>query len=683
MVRIHPKYFPGFRTAAPSILVMLFIGAIATAFANAVTLDVAPDDRSEDSERSAAPDSAKSNGLLLGLQTARDAIRAHRAKGEWKNEPITIKLTDGTYFLDEPIVFGPQDGGSPEAPITYCAAANSQPVISGGRRLKGFKELVLNDKTVWVAEIPDVKAGQWYFRQLFVNGQRCTRARMPNEGWYRFTGLPTTRPETTWGEGQQEASFKPGDLKRWNDLEDVEVVATSLWIESHLPIVEVDEAKHTVKFDRKSVFRLTNGHTPGDFSRYYVENVFEGMDSPGEWYLNRKTGTLYYVPRPGEELKTAKVIAARLPLLMQVGAKSDPSPVTDLHFKGLRFEHVDWSLPADLAGSRQAAVDVPGAVVLGNASRCTFHDCSASHVSTYGIELTAGCQENTIENCVLTDLGAGGIKIGHDTSKTSVTNCEIGPGGLIYHSAVGVWIGNSGDNTVTHNHIHDFYYTGVSVGWSWGYGDSKAVRNMIEFNHIHDIGKGMLADMGGIYTLGVSPGTTLRYNRIHDVDAYNIGWGIYNDEGSTGILIENNIVYRTSHGGYHQHYGRENIIRNNVFAFGTSGQIIRSLEEDHLSFTFERNIVYFSEGPLLGSTWKNGHYKLDSNCYWRTGGGSIDFAGMTFEQWRQKGFDTHSIIADPMFADAEHGDFSLKPDSPALKIGFKPIDTGQIGRRRD
>ncbi len=668
---------PDWHLAFRFCLVLLFAAAGPISAAEPVTLHVAPNGKGGWSGTLASPKADGTDGPLPSIEAARDAIRARRAKGEWKGQPVTVSIRNGTYALERPLEFTADDSGAAGAPVTYAAEAAGKVIISGGVAITGWAPDTLNNRPVWSVTIPKVKDSKWYFRQLFVNGARRARTRLPSDGYYTLAGLPTTRPDTGWGEGQDQAAFKPGDLKKWENLPDVEVVALSLWIESHLPIAEVDEAARIVKFGKKSVFRLTNSHAAGDFSRYYVENVKESLDAPGEWYLDRPTGKLYYIPMPGETPESVQVVAPRLTQLMKI------SGATDLVFKGVAFEHVDWQIPPAIAGWNQASNGVPGAVVLEKAQRCRFEDCRVSHVSTYAVELLEGCQENHLVNCELTDLGGGGVKIGHHTSKTTVTNCDIGPGGLIHHAAVGVWIAGSGENTVTHNDIHDLYYTGVSVGWSWGYGCSPAARNIVEYNHIWNIGKGMLSDMGGIYTLGLSPGTRLCYNRIHDIAASSYGgWGIYNDEGSTGILIENNIVYRTTHGGYHQHYGCQNLVRNNVFAFAMHWQIQRSREEPHISFIFERNIVYWLAGPLLGSTWKNGMFAMDDNCYWRVDGKPIDFAGMTLEQWREKGCDVHSIIADPGFADPQGGDFTLSPSSPALKTGFRPIDTGKIGRQK-
>jgi hypothetical protein len=192
--------------------------------------------------------------------------------------------------------------------------------------------------------------------------------------------------------------------------------------------------------------------------------------------------------------------------------------------------------------------------------------------------------------------------------------------------------------------------------------------------------------MGGIYTLGGSPGTVLHHNLMHDITSHSYGgWGIYFDEGSQGIVAENNIVYRAKSSGFHQHYGRENRLRNNIFAFGGEAQLMRSRDEPHLSFIFEHNIVYWKDAPLLGSNWNGDKtkFQLDNNLSWDCAGGGkrFKFADLSFEDWqKQRGQDAHSLMADPLFVDPEHGDFGLKPGSPAEKIGFTPIDTRQIGR---
>jgi parallel beta-helix repeat protein len=239
---------------------------------------------------------------------------------------------------------------------------------------------------------------------------------------------------------------------------------------------------------------------------------------------------------------------------------------------------------------------------------------------------------------------------------------------------------------VAHNHIHDLFYTAVSVGWTWGYQESPCRANVIEFNHMHDIGQGLLSDMGAVYTLGPQPGTVVRNNLIHDVNSFTYGgWGLYTDEGSTGIVLENNVVYRCKSAGFHQHYGKENVLRNNIFAFNAENQLMRSRDEAHTSFFFTNNLVLFNSGNLLGSTWKNDQFVIDGNLYWDTRWAAAEpkpkFSDATSEQWKARGHDTNSVLADPLFVDAARSDFRLRPDSPAARMGFKPIDLSTVGVR--
>ena len=648
---------------------------------------VALNGNDEWSGRRATRKGRSADGPFATIARARDAVREGG-----RSRPIEVCIRGGRYALDEPLAFAHADSGTEACPITYKAHRREKPVVSGGTVITGWKATTVHGRKAWVAELPDVKKGKWYFRQLFVNGERRPRTRLPREGLYHFAGLVGANRKTRWGKGQVKMRFAEGHLSgKWHNLGDVEVIVHHLWSESRLPIKSVDDTKRIVEFDRRSVFKLAEDHRP-EPGRYYVENVLEALDTPGQWYLDRRKGLLYYLPRKGETIRKTEIVAPRLPQLVRIEGSDDGRWVRHLHLQGITFANTEWELPDGCAGFAQAAVAVhgfphlpsgcPGAVTLRRVEHCSVRGCTVAHVGTYAVELEAHCKHNAVVGNTLTDLGAGGVKCCHGSSHSTVTDNEIAGGGRMFPSCVGIWVGKSSFNTVSHNHIHDLYYTGISVGWSWGYQTSSAHHNVVEWNHIHNIGQGVLSDMGGIYTLGDSPGTRLCHNLIHDVEAYSYGgWGLYTDEGSTGILLENNIVYRTKTGGFHQHYGRDNIVRNNILAFARLGQIQRSREEDHCSFVLDRNIIYWTEGPLLHGNWTNDHWTSDHNLVWNPAGHPFDLAGRSLDAWQAAGHDLHSLIADPLFRAPETGDFRLKPNSPALTLGFQPIDLRAAGPR--
>jgi hypothetical protein len=146
-------------------------------------------------------------------------------------------------------------------------------------------------------------------------------------------------------------------------------------------------------------------------------------------------------------------------------------------------------------------------------------------------------------------------------------------------------------------------------------------------------------------------------------------------------LVEDNVVYGCKSAGFHQHYGRENILRNNIFAFNREHQWMRTRGEPHVSFTSENNIVYFNQGGLLGANWTDGSFITRDNLYYDTRGTDIHFAGKSFTEWQASGQDEGSRIADPLFINAANFDFRLQPESPALKMGFHQIDLTTVGPR--
>ena len=623
------------------------------------------------------------NGPFATLERARDAVRTLRQTPR-PQVPVRVNIGGGTYYLDRAVEFAPEDSGAEGAPVIYAAAPGDKVVLSGGRHLIEGHWGEVNHQRTWVVEVPEAKQDGWRFRQLFVNGERRPRTRLPKQGEYRIEALPDV-PITNeaWEKPVRRFVFAGKDIQRWHNLPDVEVMAPVRWVDNHLPIQAVDPDKRLVTFDRSSVFNLVElYHTKP--STYWVENVLEALDTPGQWYLDRALGQLFCLPAKDEDLAKAELVAPWLTQLVRIVGRPD-APVRFLRFEGLTFAHSEWQPPKDWAASGQAAVDVPGALFLTHASQCAIRHCQIEHVGTYAIEVGAGCKDIEISHNRLMDLGGGGVKVGHESQRITVADNEIAHGGRMFMSAVGVWVGHSAGNQIIHNHIHHFHYTGISVGWQWDFKPSKAGSNAVEFNHIHDLGHGLLSDMGGIYTLGVSPGTRLRDNVIHDIRARAYGgWGIYPDEGSSEILIENNLAYRCSSSPFFAHYNRKITVQNNIFALGEQCQVERAgaMAGPEQEYAFRRNIVYHRQGQLVGYWDTNNHsFTYERNLYWNASGAPLTFYGKSLAEWRAAGQDKDSLIADPLFVDPDHGNFTLRPESPAARIGFKPWDMSAAGPR--
>jgi parallel beta-helix repeat protein len=374
-----------------------------------------------------------------------------------------------------------------------------------------------------------------------------------------------------------------------------------------------------------------------------------------------------------------------------------------LTIRGITFSHSEWNFPEPILGQEpqtggfgQAAIGVTAAVSLEDCRDCRIESCRFEHLGNYALELGKGCQGDVIDHCTFTDLGSGGMKIGEQqmreasadqTFGNTVTDCRITDGGHMFPSACGIWVGQSYDNNLSHNELADLYYTAISLGWTWGYGPSLCRGNKVEANLIHHIGKKsdgdgpILSDMGAVYTLGARPGTVIAGNYFHDINARIYGgWGIYLDEGSSGLLIENNLVTHTTHGGFHLHYGTDNVLQNNIFALNRDLQIARTRDDPGLNFTFNHNIVYWDTGVFTRTDGVRAEF--DNNLYWCFGQGKLQFGQQTWNAWQSAGQDVHSILADPRFGNPARGDFNLRDGSPAEKIGFEPIDASDAGVRK-
>ncbi len=653
----------------------------------------------------AAPNVSRKNGPFQTVARALQAAAGLKQDNSWK-QPVSIFVRGGVYWLSEPLSITPQQSGTLENPFIISAYPGEHPVLSAGQPISDWKAVTVDGKQLWAASVPEARGDSWNFHQLWVKGERRQRARHPNKGYFTIPSLPD--PTATWEHGHTRFQFNTNDLKSWKSASQGEAVAMTRWVESRLPITNIDEKQKILASNKRSVFQLQ----PGD--PYYVEGIFEVLDQPGEWFLDQISGTLYYQPMPGETLNNFVAVAPKLAECLRIeGHPESGKFVEHVQLRGLTFSHNEWFYPtnfgsaerhisttpdSEIFGFAQSAFGVPGIVRAEGARNCSFEECKFSNVGSYGLQLGRGCQSNRVSRCNFYDLAAGGIRIGETILRTNtleqaheneIADCEIRDGGKMFHSGDGIWIGQSFGNHIAHNLIHDFFYTGISIGWTWGYEDSLASNNIVEFNHVHHLGKKsngdgpILSDMGGIYTLGKQPGTIIRNNVWHDIAGVGYGgWGIYFDEGSSGILAENNVVFRTTHGGFHQHYGKENIVRNNVFAFGREAQLQRTRAEEHVSFTFERNIVYFNQGKLLEGDWSGGKLNQDYNIYFDSrNNASLNFPG-GIDAWRKSGHDLHSLIANPRFTSTNLAVLSLDLDSPALPLGFKVYNPDLVGLRK-
>lgn len=645
-----------------------------------------------------APNAEATDGPFATLERARDEARRNPDAG-----PIQVLVRGGSYFLTQPLILEPQDSGSADRPALYAAYPGERPVFSGGRKIGGWRQ---GPGELWQATLPEVRAGDWYFRQLFVDGSRRQRARSPNSGYHRIAALipgppdPRSKPVA-----RDRFVFTPGDIQPWQTLNDVNVVLMHSWETSIHPIKSVDTTTHIVEFAAPMKEWWSIGYWE-EQQRYYVENALELLDQPGEWYLDRQTGVLSYWPLPGERLGETEVIAPVLSELVRLAGDADQGRfVRHVTLRGLAFHHADWSLSAEGNSSTQAAVEVPAAVMADGALNCEVERCEVAHVGTYGIWFRRGCKDCRIEGNRLRDLGAGGVRVGEanmartdqaESSRIEVDNNHIFDGGHVYPAGVGIWVAQSSHNRIAHNDIHDLLYSGISIGWNWGLQPNRTHHNVIEFNHVHDLVHGVLSDAGLIYCLGVSPGSVIRNNVFHDIWPYNappLGWGIYLDAQCGNYTVENNLVYNTLSGGLmFNNGGHAHVIQNNIFAL-SANQTLWPYSEKRPS-TFRRNIVYLTQGQLL---IPHGERSLreriaaaespgiwDQNVYWHTGGADqLHFYRRSFAQWQEWGLDRGSIVADPQFVDAQAHDFHLLPESPALRLGFEPWDFSQAGLRGD
>ena len=626
------------------------------------------------------------------LPRAMELVRAVRHSAT-PYGPVNVFLRGGVYELREPVIFTPADSGTADEPITYASYCGEQAILSGGTRLTGTWRQTPG-KAYWQLDVPRAREGKWTFHALVVNGESRMRARTPN--W----GEKVLRAEgrEPGGDPRQALRYYPGDVNpSWRNPTDIDVVLLCSWTPTIHRLKEIVPERRAIRFN-SSHSRTVDAWEP--HFRYYLSNVFEALDQPGEWYLDRPTGTLYYYPMPGEDMAKAEVIAPVMKsrMLEFTGDLEKGQFVEHLHFRDLSFRNVDGDMDRYDGMYRQGHMFLASAISARGLRNASFERCELAHLGEYALELADGCRDVTVRQCHIWDIGAGGMQLGvtdlsalkSSGAACAVTNLVIDNNcihrlGTIWHGAYGIVNRFASQTQITHNEIFDTHWDaiGLDARWDWK-GEKYSFGNVVAYNHLHHLGLRYQTDAGGVYQFGPLD-THIHHNLIHDTFAYpyNCGYaGVYLDEQSRGAVVENNLVYNTDWFAYFQHKGMNNLFRNNIGAFARDGMLWRGgLNEQWKSNYLEAcsNIYIASNGVALSQGWEPGLKPplLHNNLYHTLATNTVlTFAGKRFADWQSGGHDSNSVAADPGCRTPAAFDFALAPDAPACKlIGFVPFDS--------
>lgn len=652
---------------------------------NSATLYISQSNGSDEANGFSPVTDGNGNGPLKTIECALEKIAGFRKAG--KERPYIISLTED-YYLSEPIRI--KNG---HKRITIESYGTKKRVI-GGQKIGNWAKGSFNGVDCFVAQLPQkTDSSQWEFTDLFVNGRRALVTRYPKEGTLRILDSenPIDDPWDLCRAHSKWITVKPEDLAGIDNVTGAILNYFHYWIDEHSPIESYDP--QTGKLVMKYHSRMAVNADTIEIMRYYLTNVPNMFGKPGEWYLDREAGKVYFIPF---EPCAPDAIEAFLPTTDKLfDISGEDIRLRNLELACTRGDYASKAKTdsVEYASDIQSVCSAGGAITFDACDRGGMFNCIVHGVGIHAVDIRMGCRNVRIEDNHIYDICAGGVRIrggefGRDEPAT--TNCivrrnHIHACGKRYMAGCGVLLMHASDCEISDNEIHDLEYTGVSVGWSWGYGDSTTFGNIITGNHIYDIGKGNLSDMGGIYLLGKQRGTIVAENRVHGVRCNSYGgYGIYLDEGSSYIIVERNVVFDTNSAPFDLHYGSHSTIRNNIFVSHKSPTARTSRDETHDQLILEQNIMVTNGHPIFFNE-RTKIYRTHRNLYYDRAGGPViafketdgDEREHTVEQWDALAdYETGNVIGDPLFTDPDNGDFTLKENSPAYELGFETIPLG-------
>jgi hypothetical protein len=689
------------------------------------------------------------------LDRARRAVQ-HTVKD---GEPVQVWIREGTYYLDVPLTIDPKDSGAPSAPVAYSAYPGEEVTLSGGCALtckwSPYKDGILR------TAVPQ----GLNFTQLFVNGKRQNRARYPKfdasqpgkSGYLQAAGAvpadvrpPYADPDedmTFAGQSPRGMLFDPATFsnKQWSKPEEaqIHIFQEAYWGNLQWQIESIDRRSNIIWFgeggQQIGAKWDKNPARVGSRSRFFVENVFEELDSPGEWFLDRDKSVLYYYPKPRIDINTALV---EVPLLEHVvhfsGRQS--TPVHDVAIRGVRFAHTSSTYMScyDVPSLSDWSIHRGGAVFAEGTRNCSIQDCWFDAVGGNGVFVNNYNRDFSITGCTFTETGDSAICFVGDLEKTNGTgrafpfecrasNNLIHDCGAFGKQIAGIYISRAKRITTSHNLIYNMPRAAICIGDStWG-------GHIVEFNHIHDTVR-ETSDHGPFNAWGRDRGWCLAqshgsYTVDRSIDAWDVlvdamepvivrnnlfneksGWGLDLDDGASNYKIYNNI----SIGGVSMKWreGAYREVYNNIWYKSKTAPCFH-VGNNRNHDRYYNNITVMdpeqTEWPTGWPWWPQMTYsviappaygpwfdEVDRNCFYSIGGefqavvdqlrsedGKKNPKLYTLVQWQGLGFDRNSVFADPQFVDPDNLDFRVQNESAALKVGFKNFEMGKWGLTSD
>jgi len=626
---------------------------------------------------------------FASLQRAQAALRQKRS---------AVYLRGGTYYLPEPLVFTAQDSGAKAAPVFFQPYQNEHAVLSGGVKLENLVWVPWTNG-IFQATVPEDLRTE----EIFVNGERQILARYPNYD-----------PKAQYFDGFAADAVSPERVARWAD-------PAGGYFHAMHPALWGDFTWHIMGKDGQGGLTMEGGwqnNRGGAMHQKirFVENIFEELDSPGEWFLNIKTHTLYFYPPAGLDLKTATVEATRLRSLVEFRG-SQEKPVQFIVLRGLTFRQAARTVMDTKEPLLRTdwAIYRGGAVFFEGAEDCALEDCYLDQVGGNAVFVNGYNRRVTIRGCQIAKAGASGVSfVGdpqaarnplfnynqvnklQDIDRTPgpksdnypadclVDDCLIYLTGRVEKQTAGVEIDLAQDIAIRHCSIYDMPRAGINIGdGCWG-GD------VIEYCDIFDTVQ-ETGDHGSFNSWGRDRYWLPNINAVNawvkqfpelprlDKVKPNIlannrwrcdhGWDIDLDDGSSFYIITNNLCL---HGGIKNREGYERTVENNI--------IVDSGLHPHVWYAasgdiFRHNIVWTAYQPALMHRPPWGA-EMDYNLMQKDG---LATSAPATALQQQSGGDEHSIVADAMFIDPAHGDYRVRDGSPVLALGFVNFPMDEFG----